>query len=58
MLHNDKQIECNITNNIVNIYTNIIIMQTPVQNDSHTHDQYVWGGPLHITRCTKESGGG
>jgi len=41
LLHNDKQIQCKITNNIVSIYTNIIIMQLPEQNDSHTHDQCI-----------------
>ena len=30
-----------MTNNIVNIYTNIIIMQLTVQNDSYTHDQCI-----------------
>jgi len=41
MLHNDKQIQCKISNYIVNTYTNIIIMQLPVQNDLHTHNQCI-----------------
>ena len=41
LLHNDKQIQCKIANNIVNTYINIIIMQLPRQNDSHTHDQCI-----------------
>ena len=43
MLHNDKHIECKITNKNVNIYTNIIIMQLHVQNNSYTHDLCILG---------------
>ena len=41
LLHNDKHIQCKITNNIVSIYTNILIRQLPEQSDSHTHDQCI-----------------
>jgi len=42
LLHNNKQIQCMITNYIVTTSTNIIIMQLAIKNDFHTHDQCIF----------------